>query len=139
MKGLVGGGAQDSADCRRNWTTALNPRSSGIGTHRTSAECAEAARTAKGGGRYKLARSAMREQGWSKTDIASLLHVKLSPMSALGPTWERQEHLHAIVSFAGASQRRRSFRGFDILTIKWATGYAFDVPEEGEEPDLEAV
>ena len=61
MKGLVGGAAQGSADCRRNWTTALIPRSSGIGTHPTSKECAEAARTAWGGGRYKLARSAMRD------------------------------------------------------------------------------
>ena len=36
MKGLVGGAAQGSADCRRNWTTALIPRSSGFGTHPTS-------------------------------------------------------------------------------------------------------
>ena len=53
MKGLVGGAAQGSADCRRNWTTAPIPRSSGIGTHPTSAECAEAARIAWSGGRYK--------------------------------------------------------------------------------------
>ena len=55
MKGLVGG-----ADCRRNWTTALIPRSSGTGTHPFGAECAEAARIAWGGGRYKLARCVMR-------------------------------------------------------------------------------
>ena len=48
--------------------------------------------------------------------------VKLSPMSAPGPTGERQEHLDAIVSFARANQRRRLFRQLDILTIKWATG-----------------
>ena len=36
MKGLVGGAAQGSADCRTNWTTALIPRSSGFGTHPTS-------------------------------------------------------------------------------------------------------
>ena len=47
MKGLVGGAAHGSA--------ALIPRSSGIGTHPTSAECAEAARIAWGGGRYKPA------------------------------------------------------------------------------------
>ena len=69
----------------------------------------------------------MREQGRSKTGIASLHHVKLSPMSPPDPTGERQEHLGAIVSFAGAGQRRRLFRGPDILTIKWATG---DLPEE---------
>ena len=102
MKGLVGGAAQGSADCRRNWTTALIPRSSGIGTHPSSAECVEAARIAWGGGRHTLARSAMREQRRSKTGIASLPHVKLAPMSAPGPTGERQEHLDTIVSFAGA-------------------------------------
>ena len=119
MKGFVGGAAQGSADCRRNWTTALIPRSSGIGTHHTRAECAEAAPVAWGGGRYKLARSAMREQGRSKTGTASLPHVKLSPTSAPGPTGDRQEHLDAPVSFAGTGQRRRLFWSLDILTIKW--------------------
>ena len=33
VKGLVGGAAQGSADCRRKWTTALIPQSSSIGTH----------------------------------------------------------------------------------------------------------
>ena len=127
MKGLVGWAAQGSADCRRNWTTALIPRSSGIGTHPTSVECAEAARIAWGGWRYKLARSAIREQGRSKRGIASLPHFKLAPVSAPGPTGERQEHLDAIVSFAGDGHRRRLFRGLDILTIKWATG---DLAEE---------
>ena len=106
---------------------SLISRSSGIGTHPSSAECAEAARIAWGGERYKLARSVMREQGRSKTGKASLPHVKLSPMGAPGPTGERQEHLDAIVAFAGAGQRRRLFRGLDILTVKWATG---DLPEE---------
>ena len=127
MKGLVGWAAQGSADCRRNWTTALLPPTSGIGTHPTSVECAEAARIAWGGGRYKPARSAMRERGRSKTGIASLPHFKLAPISAPGPTGERQEQLDAIVSFAGAGHRRRLFRGIDILTIKWATS---DLPEE---------
>ena len=69
----------------------------------------------------------MGEQGRSRTGIASLLHVKLSPMSAPCPTGEQQEHLDAIVSFEGAGQRRRLFWGLDILTIKWAAG---DLPEE---------
>ena len=38
-----------------------------------------------------------------------------------------QEHLDAVISFAGAGQRRRLFRGLDVLTIKWAIG---DLPEE---------
>ena len=57
----------------------------------------------------------MREQGRSKTGIAPLPHVKLAPMSALGPTGELQEDLDAIVPFAGAGQRRRLFRGLDVL------------------------
>ena len=69
----------------------------------------------------------MREQGRSNTSIASLHHVKLSPMSAFGPTGEWQEHLDAIVSFARVGQRRRLFRELDIPTIKWATS---DLPEE---------
>ena len=64
----------------------------------------------------------MREQARSKTGIASLPHVKLSPMSARGPTGGRQEHLDALVSFAGAGQRKRPFWCLDIPTIKWATG-----------------
>ena len=99
----------------------------GLSTHLTSAECAEAARAAWGGGRYRAARSAMTEQGRSKTGVASLPHVKLAPMSAPGRTAERQERPDAIVSFAGAGQRRRLFRGLDILTMKWATG---DLPEK---------
>ena len=43
-------------------------------------------------------------------------------MSAPGSTGERQEHLDTTISFAGAGQRRRLFRG-----PGWAAG---DVPEE---------
>ena len=127
MKGLVGVAVQFSADCRRNWTAALIPPSLGIGTHPSSVECAKVARIAWGCGSCKMARSAMREQGRTRKGITSLPHVKLSPMSASGPTGERQEHLDAIVSFAGAGQRRRLFRGIDMLTIKWALG---DLPED---------
>ena len=38
MTGLVGGAAMGSAECRKQWTTALIPRSSGQGTHPTDAE-----------------------------------------------------------------------------------------------------
>ena len=58
----------------------------------------------------------MREQGRRKTGVASLPHIKLAPMNAPGPIGERQEHLDAIISFAGVGQRRRLFRGLDILT-----------------------
>ena len=108
-------------------TTALTPRSVGFGTRPTTAESGEAARVAWRGGRYKAVRGAMREHGRSKTGRASLPHVKLPPMSADGPTGERQEHLVAIISFAGVGQRRRLFRGRDILTNKCALG---DLPED---------
>ena len=69
----------------------------------------------------------MREQGRSKTGIPSLLHVKLSPTGAPGPTGERREHLGAIVSFTGAGQCGRLFWELDTLTTKLATG---DLPED---------
>ena len=76
-----------------------------------------AARAAWRGGRYKEAQRAVREQGRSKAGLASLLHIKLVPMSAPGPTGERQEHLDAVVAFAGAGQRRRMVRVLDVLTV----------------------
>ena len=106
MRGLVGGAAVGSTECRKQWTTALISRSSGHGTHPSGAERAQAARAAWGGGWHKTARGAEREQGRSKTGTASLPHVKLAPMSAPGPTSECQEHLDAAISFAGAGQRR---------------------------------
>ena len=51
----------------------------------------------------------MREQRRNKTGIASLPNVKLALVGAPGPTGERQEHLDAVISFAGAGQRRRLF------------------------------
>ena len=72
----------------------------------------------------KAAQSAMREQGrnMNRTGIASLPHVKLAPMSAPGPTGERQEHLHAIVSFAEPARGGACFGDSTFSTIKWATG-----------------
>ena len=68
----------------------------------------------------------MREQG-RKTGIASQRHVKLAPMRAPGPTGQRQEPMDSVISFVGAGQGKRLFRGLDIVTIKWAIG---DPPEE---------
>ena len=45
VKGLVGGAAEGSAECQKNWTTALIRWSSGYGTHPSGTECAQAART----------------------------------------------------------------------------------------------
>ena len=121
----MGGAGTGSAECRKHWTTALIPRSSGQGAHLPNAERAQATRAAWSGD--KTARSATTEQRRSKTGIASLPHVKLAPMSAPGPPGERQEHLDAIIAFTSAGQKRRLFRIFDIIKVKWATR---DVPEE---------
>ena len=89
--------------------------------------------------RWKIqaARSSMREQGRRKTSIASLPHVKLAPMSAPGPTGERQEHLDAIISFAGELGRGGvCFGDSTILTIKWATG---DLPRRMPIPHQRAA
>ena len=71
LKALVGGAAQGCLPKELNHSP--DPaRSSGSRTHPNSAECAEAAKIAWRSGRYKTARSAMREQGRSSTGIASL-------------------------------------------------------------------
>ena len=75
-----------------------------------------------GGVRYKAARRAVREQGRSKTGVASLPHVKRAPMSALVSCRRSQEYQDAIISFWRVGQRRRLFRGLDIRTVKRATG-----------------
>ena len=49
MKGLVGGTAASSAERRKNWTTALIPRSSDRGTHLSDEERAQAAHAAWSG------------------------------------------------------------------------------------------
>ena len=72
------------------------------------------------------AKAAMREIGRQKNGFASLPHVKMAPLSAPGPSGDRQEHLDAVVDFAGAGQRRRLFRALDQLTIRWGAG---DLPD----------
>ena len=89
-------------------------------------------------GRYKLARRAMREQGRSKTGIASLPHVKLSPMSAphlLANGWNTWMPLSLSQELARGDVCFGSLRlvgGVPLLAQ-----YAVDVLEEGEGPDFE--
>ena len=64
----------------------------------------------------------MREQGRSNIGLVSLPDVKLAPMSTLGPTGDRQEHLDAVVAFSVAGQRRRISGVLDVLTVQRATG-----------------
>ena len=105
---------------------SLDPQSSGRGAHPTDTERTQAACAAWGAGGYKEAQPccerARAQQHWHRFP-----HVKCTPMSAPGPSGERQEHLDAIIAFAGAGLRRRRFRVQDTLTVKWATG---DLPEE---------
>ena len=114
MKGRVGGGAAGTAEHRKHWTTALVLRSSGRGKHtQTQNELKQRAQPGKDAARRVL--------------LASLPHVKLASITAPGPSGERQQHLDAIIAFAGAGQGTRMFRVLDVLTVKWATG---DLPGE---------
>ena len=117
-KGLGSGAAQGSAECRKNWTAALIPRSLGSGTHPTSAENAQAARVGWGGGRYTAARGVLERTKSQQNKYRVALARQTGAHECSGPTGERQEHVDAIISFAGAGQRRRLCRGLDIQTIK---------------------
>jgi len=75
-----------------------------------------------GGGNFQRAKAAMCEVGRERTSMAGIPYVKLAPLSAPGPTGDRQEHLDAIIDFAGAAHRRRLFRTLDKLTVRWAIG-----------------
>ena len=71
MKGLVGGAEQYSAYCRRNWTAALIPRSSGTGTHPFSDRVRQDGDELAGAvAAYKVARRAPSQQGRTRTGIA---------------------------------------------------------------------
>ena len=64
-------------------------------------------------------------QRCDESKAAAKQALRRSRTSKLAPT--RQEHLDAIVSFAGVGQRRRLFRGLGIIPNKWAI---FDLLEE---------
>ena len=119
MKGLVGGAATGPAQCRKHWTTALIPRSSGQDAHPSNAERAQATEAAWSGGRYKAARSAAREQGRSKTGIASLPHDKLAPMRAPGHTGDKTIWMPSLPS--QVQDREEDFSEFSTSSLKWAT------------------
>ena len=88
MKGLVGEAAQGSADCRKNWTTALIQRlvtpTRNVPRHRVLL------------GKEAGTKGLWESKAAAKTGIASLPLVRLAPRSAPGPTGERQEHLDVI-------------------------------------------
>ena len=98
MKRLVGRAITGSAECRKHWATALILRSSGQGTHLSSAERSQATQAA-------WVEADTKQPGRSNTGIGSLPHVNLAPMSAPEPMGERQSHLDAIIAFAGGGQK----------------------------------
>ena len=121
MKGLVGGIAEGDTEEKRVWAESLIPRSAEPALAPADDAERDASRSlAWGQGDARAAKAAMREVGRQKTGLASLPHVKIAPMSAPGPSGDRQEHLDSIVDFAGAGQRRKLFRALDQLTVRWA-------------------
>ena len=64
----------------------------------------------------------MRQAARSGDNQPGLPWVRLAPLSAPGPSGDRQEHLDDIMKSAGASQKRRLVRCLDDLTVRWATG-----------------
>ena len=118
-KGLVGGAAQGSGRLSKELDHSPDPAELGLRNHPTRAECTEAARGAWGGGRYKAARSAMREQERSRN------RYRVAPAcqtATLGGSRVPQVNVKNIWTPSSPSQRHRLFQGLDIFTIKWALG-----------------
>ena len=123
MQGLVGGLAHGSAAEREVWTGSLIPVTSHLGqAHPSDVELQHAGCRAWGKGDAQSAKQAVREVMRQRTGMARLPFVKIAPLSAPGPSGDRQEHLDAVLQFAGAGQRRRLFRALDSLTVRWAIG-----------------
>ena len=129
IQSLVGGMAAASPEQRKAWAEELIPRTEDAATtHPTQPEEVDAAACSWGAGDIAQAKQEMLE---SVADSARangkapvLPWVRLAPMTAAGPSGERQEHMDAILHHAGASHRRRLKRALNDLTMKWATGTA---------------
>ena len=122
MQGLVGGVAPGTEEERTLWTAALIPRSEAHGGPTTSADEARDARECSwGGGDVRRAKAEMRQAGKTPGGLPGIPWVHMAPLSAPGPSGDRQEHLDDILGGAGASQRRRLTRALDELTVRWAT------------------
>ena len=122
MMGLVGGVASSTPAEREQWTSNLIPRSHLDGSPcPTPEEEREARECAWGGGDIARAKADMRQACRTPGRGPALPWVHLPPLTAPGPTGDRQEHLDDIMKGAGASQRRRLTRCLDELTVRWAT------------------
>eukprot|EP00971_Amphidinium_carterae_P273456 5427141-Amphidinium_carterae.1 len=64
----------------------------------------------------------MRAASRRLTGKLTLPMPRFSPLSAPGPSGERQEHLEDIMSAATHSTRRKFFKALDTLTVLWAVG-----------------
>ena len=124
LKGLVGGVAAGSPEERAQWTADLVPRSetTGDGPCSREAELIAAQECAWGGGDVNLAKREMSEAGRRPGEHPSIPWAKIAPLSAAGPSGDRQEHLDDCLAGAGVSQKRRLTRALDELTVRWATG-----------------
>ena len=123
LKGLVGSAAQGSADCRRNWTTAVIPTelvrwnsSHQCGGRRGGANCLGWRKVQSGTERDEGARPEQNRYRFAATRQTVAYECSWSHWRTAETPGCRRLH-----------RRRRLFRGLDIVTIKWATG---DLPEE---------
>ena len=125
MKGLVGGAAWGSANCRRNWTTALLRR---VRAFELIPPMRSSPRRRELLGRWKVQTGTERDEG-ARPNQNRCRFAATCQSVACQCSWShwRTAGTPGCRRLAGAGQRRRLFRGLDILTIKWATG---DLPEE---------
>ena len=117
-----------AAECRKHWTTALIPRSSGQGTH-PSKRGASSSGLKRRQMQNQPASPCKGKQGRSKTGNRIYSPMSgLAPMSAPGGTGERQETPGvAILAFAGAgTEKEGHLRILDIPRSQvWAAGRCF--------------
>ena len=121
VQSLLGGVADLSADERAAWTRELIPRSSdAVRAQPTQREADDARAHAWGQGDPAAAREALRQAGKRPGGPPKIPWAHLSPLTAPGPSGERQEHLDDVMEAAGPRQRRRLLRALDTLAVLWA-------------------
>lgn len=121
MKNLIGGLAPDSPAQLATWAADLIPRSENQCARSTRSESLAASSAAWGQGNADQAKREMREAGRTPGSRAQIPWAKLAPLSAPGPSGDRQEYLDDMLNGCGARSRRRLIRARDSLTVCWAT------------------
>ena len=121
VQSLLGGVADFTADERASWTRELIPRSSDVARAPIGPqEAADAMAHSWGGGDPGVARDALRQAGKRPGGPPKIPWAHLSPLTAPGPSGERQEHLDDVLDAAGPRQRRRLVQALDTLAVLWA-------------------